>query len=92
MIACSCCRYGLPLVGALLQVGTLKYKRSSKNLLYLNWGEIHAKLFCYSVGSDIIHRRSNMIVHVLLNLLNQLRKLDKMQGFVEHFIAFFQRV
>ena len=33
-----------------------------------------------------------MRAHVLLNLLNQLRKIDKMQGFAEHFITFLQQV
>ena len=30
-----------------------------------------------------------MSAHVLMNLLNKLEKRDKMQGFVEHIIAFF---
>ena len=29
-----------------------------------------------------------MNAHVLLNLLNELRKRDKMYRFIEHFIAF----
>ena len=33
-----------------------------------------------------------MSVHVLLNLLNELGKSDKMIGFAEHFITFLQRV
>ena len=33
-----------------------------------------------------------MSAHILLNVLNQFRKRDKMQGFVEHFIAFAQCV
>ena len=33
-----------------------------------------------------------MSAHVLLNLLNELGKRDKMRGFAEHFISFSQRV
>ena len=33
-----------------------------------------------------------MRAHVLLNLLNELRKIDKMRRFAEHFISFSQRV
>ena len=34
---------------------------------------------------------SYMIDHVLLNLLNELRKRDKIRGLAEHFITFSQR-
>ena len=33
-----------------------------------------------------------MSAHVLLNLLNELGKRDKMREFAEHFISFSQRV
>ena len=33
-----------------------------------------------------------MRVHVLLNLLNELEKIDKTRGFAEHFNAFSQQV
>ena len=33
-----------------------------------------------------------MSAHVLLNLLNELGKRDKIRGFAEHFISFLQRV
>ena len=33
-----------------------------------------------------------MSAHVLLNLLNELGKRDKMRGLAEHFISFSQRV
>lgn len=37
-----------------------------------------------------IHSESYMSVRVLLNLLNELRKKDKMWGFAEHFTPFLQ--
>ena len=33
-----------------------------------------------------------MSAHAILNSLNELRKRDKMQGSIEHFIAFLQQV
>ena len=39
-----------------------------------------------------IHRGSFMNAHVLLNLLNELRKKDKMRGFAKHLILFPQEV
>ena len=38
------------------------------------------------------YRGSYMSAHVLLNLLNELGKRDKMRGLAEHFISFSQRV
>ena len=37
------------------------------------------KLIGYKLGCSIIHRGSYMSAHVLLNLLNDLRKRDQMQ-------------
>ena len=39
-----------------------------------------------------INRGSYMSAHVLLNLINELGKKDKMQCFAEHFITFSQQV
>ena len=39
-----------------------------------------------------INRGSYMSAHVILNLLNELGKKDKMRGFAEHLIGFPQRV
>ena len=43
----------------------------------------------------MVNRGSYMSTHVLLNLLNELRKKSKIQGLqtnAEHFISFLQRV
>ena len=42
--------------------------------------------------SNFINRGSYMSAHVLLNLLNESRKKDKMQCFAKHFITFSQKV
>ena len=39
-----------------------------------------------------LYRESYMSVYVLLNLLNECKKKDKMRGFAEHFMPFPQRV
>ena len=36
--------------------------------------------------------KSNTSAHVLLNLLSELRKRDKMEGFAKHLITFLQQV
>ena len=41
------------------------------------------------IGAEI-NRESHMSAHVLLNLLNELRKSDKMRGLPKDFIAFLQ--
>ena len=40
----------------------------------------------------LLYRGSHMSVHVLLNLLNEFRKRDKMRGLPSIFISFSQRV
>ena len=40
---------------------------------------------------DILNRGSYMSAHVLLNLLNELRKRNKNAMLVEHFISFSQQ-
>ena len=39
----------------------------------------------------IAHRESNMNTLVSLNLLNELRKRNKVRGFTKHFITFSQQ-
>ena len=34
------------------------------------------------MGNETIHRESNMSAHVLLNLLNEFGKKNKMRGFI----------
>ena len=44
--------------------------------------------YCDIVASLMIYRGSYMSAHVLLNLLNELRKRDKMQGLSSFFYIF----
>ena len=46
----------------------------------------------YEVIIRIIYKGSYMSTDVLLNLLNKLRKRDKMRGYAKHLIAYSQQV
>ena len=48
--------------------------------------------FKRNIISIITNTGSYMSAHVLLNLLNKLRKKDKLQGSAEQFVAFSQQV
>ena len=45
-----------------------------------------------SLFAYVINRGSYMRAHVLLDLLNEFGKKDKMRGFAEHLIGFPRRV
>ena len=59
------------------------------------WLKIHAKTGMLQVnrnkklGRSVVHRVSYMSAHVLLNLLNELGKSDKMQGLLS-ILSFFR--
>ena len=50
---------------------------------------VHYEIFRAKVGKSGIYRGSYMSAHVLLNLLNELRKRDKMRG-LPSILSFFR--
>ena len=64
----------------------------STHNIWFGW-EIKKIFFCYTPLTRVLmNRGSFMTAHVLLNLLNELKKGDKMHGLLSFFIAFSQQV
>ena len=63
----------------LLWTGSSVFHAPNHSSFCNNLNPCHAEYF-YIPQSSPIHRGSYMSSHVLLNLLNELRKIDKMRG------------
>ena len=71
---CICNKYKI-----LLSSGSSVFHAPNHSSFCNNLNPCHAEYF-YIPHSSPIHRGSYRSDHVLLNLLNELRKIDKMQG------------
>ena len=87
-IGCGCAGWSAPLFFACNKVSVSRFEAHFLFLFQVSVSLYDIKLFMLLFINDpfllndspVVHRGSYMSAHVLLNLLNKLRKRDKMQG------------